>query len=54
MSLLPKWDGKKRNAHLHMNKVVVKEQQPMIQIQCFHLGDSKNTRHTDIEEGNLL
>lgn len=37
-----------------MNKAVVKAQQPMIQVQCFHLGGSKNTGHADVKEGNLL
>lgn len=37
-----------------MNKAVVIAQQPMIQVQCFHLGDSKNTGHADIKEGSLL
>lgn len=45
---------RKMNAYLHVNKAVVKVQQPMIQVQCFHLGDSKNTGHTDTKEGILL
>ena len=45
---------KRINAYLHVNIVVVEEQQPMIQVQCFHFGDSKYAGHANIKEGNLL